>query len=166
MTEFEKIYTEHFQGVYLYILRLSGNKAIAEDITSETFFKAMHSLRNFRGECELRVWLCQIAKNCYFSHQKRQSKLESLDDDSTDLVSTDDPLDEQFMDQEHSQQIRQQLHTIPEPYKEVFMWRVFGDLSFKQIAQIFKKTDNWACVTYHRARKMIIHGLEEAKNEK
>ena len=52
-----------------------------------------------------------------------------------------------------------------EPYKEVFMWRIYADLSFKQIAQIFGKNENWACVTYHRARKMIQERMEENKDE-
>ncbi|MBQ3120400.1 MAG: sigma-70 family RNA polymerase sigma factor, partial [Peptococcaceae bacterium] len=44
--------------------------------------------------------------------------------------------------------------------KEVFMWRVFAELSFKQIGQIFGKSENWACVTYHRARNKIKERLE------
>ena len=54
---------------------------------------------------------------------------------------------------------------LPEPYREVFMWRVFADLSYKQIGDIFSKTDNWACVTYHRARKMIKNRLEDSSYE-
>ena len=66
MSSIEEIYREYFQDVYLYILRLSGNEHIAEDITSDTFFKAIKSLASFRGDCDIRVWLCQIAKNSYF----------------------------------------------------------------------------------------------------
>ena len=61
--------------------------------------------------------------------------------------------------------IQKALHSVGEPYKEVFMWRVYADLSFKQIAQIFGKTENWACVTYHRARKKILEEMEEEKSE-
>ncbi|MBR6551981.1 MAG: RNA polymerase subunit sigma, partial [Clostridia bacterium] len=57
MTNFEKIYKEYFNDVYLYIKRLSGDEHVAEDITSETFFKALKSIDSFRGECEIRVWL-------------------------------------------------------------------------------------------------------------
>lgn len=75
-------------------------------------------------------------------------------------------IEENFLIQEESQQIRNILHTISEPYKEVFMWRVFGELSFKEIGALYSKTDNWACVTYHRARKIIQDRLEEINNEK
>ncbi len=167
MTEFEQIYTTYFNDVYLYILRLSGDKHMAEEITSDTFFKAMRSIKNFRGECELRVWLCQIAKNCYFSHKKKFARFDEFpDDDDNALLDTSLSIEEQLANKDLAQQIRKHLHTIPEPYKEVFMWRTFADLSFKQIAQIFHKTENWACVTYHRARKMILERLEVFRHEK
>ena len=65
VTEFEKIYRTYFNDVFLYIRRLSNNEQIAEEITSETFYKAMRSIDSFRGDCDIRVWLCQIAKNSY-----------------------------------------------------------------------------------------------------
>ena len=67
---------------------------------------------------------------------------------------------------EEARRIQAILHDLPEPYREVFMWRVFADLSYKQIGDIFSKTDNWACVTYHRARKMIKNRLEDSSHEK
>ena len=73
--EFEQIYNTYFNHVYLYIRKLSGNEHIAEEITSETFFKAMQSIDNFRGDCDIRVWLCQIAKNCYYTHLKKQKSI-------------------------------------------------------------------------------------------
>lgn len=75
MAEFEEIYRAYFDDVYRYLLRLSRDEHIAEDVTSETFFRAMRSIDGFRGECELRVWLCQIAKNCYYEHLKRTARL-------------------------------------------------------------------------------------------
>lgn len=154
--EFEKIYSTYFKSIYLYILKLSGNEHLAEEITSETFLKAMKSIGDFRGECDMRVWLCQIAKNAYYSYLKRNNKIANVDE--TELQNIIDPntsVEEQLGMQEEAQQIRKVLHTMSNPYKEVFMWRVFGELSFKEIGALYSKTDNWACVTYHRARKMI-----------
>ena len=167
MTDFEQLYDTYFNDVYLYILRLSGNEHLAEEITSDTFFKAMRSIESFRGECDIRVWLCQIAKNSYYSFLKKNGKVKSLEDIEFQNIS--DPntfIDEQIANRETTTQIQTLLHTLPEPYKEVFMWRVFADLSFKQIGQIFNKTDNWACVTYHRARTMLKKRLEEISHEK
>ena len=162
MTDFEKLYHTYFSDVYLYIRRLSGDEQIAEEITSETFFKAMHSIESFRGDCDVRVWLCQIAKNCYYTHIKKATKLQAADLDELQNMADPAPdLAQQLIRKEEVRRIQKVLHDISEPYKEVFMWRVFAQLSFKQIGSIFGKNENWACVTYHRARKMMIRRLEE-----
>ena len=74
MTYFEEIYRKYFSDVFAFILRLSGDVHVAEDITSDTFIKAMKALDKFRGDCDIRVWLCQIAKNCYYSHLRKTNK--------------------------------------------------------------------------------------------
>ena len=165
--EFEQIYSTYFKSVYLYVMQVSGNEHIAEEITSETFFKAINYIDSFRGDCDMRVWLCQIAKNTYFSYLKKNKKVLSIDE--SDLQNVADPdagIDVQIGEQEEARLIRKILHDMSDPYKEVFMWRVFGELSFKEIADLYGKTDNWACVTYHRARKMIQNRLEEIEHEK
>ncbi|MBS7228935.1 MAG: sigma-70 family RNA polymerase sigma factor [Eubacteriales bacterium] len=166
--DFEKIYDTYFDDVYLYVRRLSGNEHVAEEIASETFFKAMSSIKNFRGECDIRVWLCQIAKNSYFSYLKKNGKTIGFDDVKLqDLADPNALLPRKIPNEkEDIRQAQKAVHTLPELYREVFMWRVFADLSFKQIGELFHKTDNWACVTYHRARKMIKSRLEEPDSEK
>lgn len=164
--EFE-IYSTYFKPVYLYVMQLCGNEHIAEEITSETFFKAVRAVDSFRGDCEMRVWLCQIAKNTYCSYLKRNSRVSHIEE--ANLQDTADPngfVEEHFSEQAEVRQIRMILHGMSEPYKEVFMWRVFGELSYKEIGELYGKTANWACVTYHRARKMIQRRLEEIEHEK
>ena len=164
--EFEQLYNAYFKSVYRYIRKLSGDEHVAEEIASETFLKAMKSIGDFRGECDMRVWICEIAKNTYYSYLKKSKRIASVDE--TELQSIVDPdafIEEQIGIQNETQQIRKILHTMPDPYKEIFMWRVFGELSFKEIGDLYNKTDNWACVTYHRARKMIQSRLEETANE-
>ena len=132
LTNFEEVYAVYFDDVYRYLLSLSGSESVAEELTSETFFRAMDALDRFRGECSVRVWLCQIAKNLYYSQLRSEAA-----------------------------RIQELLHALREPYKEVFMWRVYGEKSFRDIGALFGKTENWACVTYHRAKRMIREGLED-----
>lgn len=162
VTDFEKVYKEYFNDVYLYIKRLSGDEHIAEDITSETFFKALKSIDSFRGECEIRVWLCQIAKNSYYTYIKKNSKIQNVEE--TELINLPDNKNNVADDVANKMQalvIQKILEELEEPYREVFMWRVYAELSFKEIAGIFNKSENWACVTYHRARNQIKKRLEE-----
>mgnify|MGYP000148051600 CR=1 FL=1 len=154
--EFEQVYDLYFQDVYRYIRRLSGSEHVAEEITSETFFKALHSIGKFRGQCDIRVWLCQIAKNTYFSLLKKQKRSAPLEGDWPAPAD----LEERLGDKEDALKIHQVLHRLAEPYREVFWLRTFGELSFAQIGGLFEKTESWARVTYHRARMKIKEALE------
>ena len=156
--EFEQIYITYFRDVYLYVRRLSNSEHIAEEITSETFFKAMKSIDRFRGDCDIRVWLCQIAKNCYYSYIKKAARTERIV--NVEIAEQGASFEERLFRHDTAMQIQKILHDVPEPYKEVFMWRVYAELSFKQIGQIFGKSENWACVAYHRARNKIKEKLE------
>lgn len=167
MAEFDEIYKMYFNDVYLYLKKLSGNEGIAEEITSETFFKAMRSIDGFRGDCDIRVWLCQIAKNSYYSYLKKQNRLVDLSNlETLDLPEYSDSIEDRIINQSEAMGIHIILHDLSEPYKEVFMLRVFCELSFNQIGKLFGKTQNWACVTYHRARTKIKEQMEEKHNEK
>jgi len=161
VTEFEDIYNNYFKDIFLYIYSLSGDRHIAEDITAETFMKAIKSIEKFKGNCDIRVWLCQIAKNCYFSFLRKKKKTVHLDELSEQKDNFN--FEQIISSTEESMEIHEILHNLDEPYKEVFSLRVFGELSFKQIACLFGKSDNWACVTYHRARNKIKERMEDYK---
>ncbi len=150
----EQVYRMYFSDVYRYVLNLSGSRIMAENITGETFLKAMASLDKFRGECSLRVWLCQIAKNSYYhAVQKKENRHEPLEEQ--ELPDPRD-LEEAFLESETAGQLHRYLHDLQEPYREVFHLRTFCELSFRQIGQLFGKSENWACVTYHRAKAKIL----------
>lgn len=152
MVDFETVYLDYYDTVYGYILSLCENSIIAEEITQETFFKALKHIKSFRGECKLSTWLCQIAKNTYYTMKTQQERqidypLENIESETT--------LEQKIIDNDIALQLHRLLHALDEPYKEVFWMRTFGDLSFKEIGQIFNKTESWARVTYHRAKMKI-----------
>ena len=151
--EFEELYRENFDLVYRYALGLTRDVHAAEELTQETFFKALQAIDGFRGECGLKTWLCGIAKNKFIS-QRRQKKPEPLEE----LPETRDPgesPESAALRRAESMRLHRLLHELPEPYKEVFSLRVFGQLGFREIGQLFGKTENWACVTFHRAKAKI-----------
>ena len=153
VTQLEDIYNKYFKYVFLYVNSLSGDKHIAEDITSETFMKALTSLDSFRGDSDIRVWLCQIAKNSYYSYLRKKKSFVDLE--SLPEQASEDNVEQEITNSEASMKVHEIIQSLKEPYKKVFMLRVFGELSFKQIGNLFAKSDNWACVTYHRAREKI-----------
>ena len=151
MTDIDKVYRKYFTDVYRYILSLCKNEALAEEITQESFFKALKGLDSFKGECSLYAWLCQIAKNTYLTHLKKQKRF-TENEPEFELQSNTKTIEEEYDLKEKSYLLHKALHKMEEPYKEVFTLRTFGELSFSQIAELFGKTESWARVTYHRAR--------------
>lgn len=157
--EFEEVYRTHFTYVYRYALGLTANPELAQEITSTTFFKAINALDRYRGTGSITTWLCSIAKNTYLTH--RQKSLREQPTETLPEGAVPGP-EELLVDQDSAMAIHQILHRLPEPYKEVFTLRVLGELSFRQIGRILDKTENWACVTYHRARQKIQKEMEES----
>lgn len=162
MTDFESIYEFYFNDVFRFLRGLTQNEHLAEELTQQTFFKALKSINQFRGDCDVYVWLCQIAKNNYFSYLKKQKLISNLDEISN-FIPTQDNFEHMLMDKELAFQLHQVLHTLKEPYKEVFSLRVFGELPFRQIGLLFGKSEHWACVTYHRAKEKIQKEMEELR---
>lgn len=157
MTDFEKIYSEYFPGVYRYVFSLCRDETEAEEITQEAFCKAMEKLDAFKGECSVFSWLCQIAKNTYFTLHKKQKKYVPESESAAD--SRD--FEREFMDGETAAELYKFLHRLDEPYKEVFMLRVFGELPFLQIGELFGKSDGWARLVFYRAKKELWRRINE-----
>ena len=161
MTEFERIYREYFGDVELYLRASCHDELLAEELTEQVFFQALKALPKFRGDCDIRTWLCAMGRNAYLSHLRKAKPAENIGE-----LNIPDPrrgVEERLADKDQALAVHRVLHSLPEPYKEVFSLRVFGQLSFADIGGLFGKTANWACVTYHRARQKIRDEMEESK---
>ena len=157
MENFDRIYSEYYSEVYKFVLTLCQNPTLAEEITQESFFKALKSIDSFNGNCKLSTWLCKIARNTFYSYTKKHNRQV---DYPLDAILSDENIEEQFADKEIAYAIHKVLHKLNEPYKEVFWLRIFGELSFAQIGALFEKTESWARVTYYRAKIMIKEELQ------
>ncbi len=158
MDHFEQIYQEYFPQVYKYLYALCRNEHLAEELTQQTFFKAMGSLHKFDGRCRLYVWLCQIGKNTWFSYLEKE-KRRAADGLPEDLPGSD--LELAFEDRDTARRLFELLHELEEPYKEVFSLRVLGQLPFAQIGALFGKSDSWARLVFYRAKIALRRGLDE-----
>ena len=148
--DFEKLYNTYYMQVYSYVMTLSGRPGTAEGITQSAFFKAMSSPSGYKGKSGELTWLCAIAKNLFFDEMRRQKRYLGSDEVTERTADTD--IERQILNKDLAYRVHVALHKLEEPYKEVFTLRVFGELSFAQIGELFSKTENWARVTFHRAR--------------
>lgn len=158
----EELYRTYFDIVYRYIRSVSQDGSLAEEVTQETFFKALKKADQFRGDCDVRVWLCQIAKNTLYDHLKKQKK-QLLGDERLEKAESagGELLEEKLAQRSQAMEIHKVLHRLSEPYKEVFSLRTFGELTFREIGMLFGKSENWARVTYYRAGVKIREELEQ-----
>ena len=149
--DFEEVYNKYCKDVFRFCLSLCRDRAIADDLTSEAFLKAIKAGDRFDGKCSVKVWLCQIAKNTYYDYLRKHSKITEFPDDMPDESS----FELKLLDRADALGIHKQLHLLCEPFKEVFSLRIFSELSFAEIGEVFGKTEGWARVTFHRAKLKI-----------
>lgn len=154
---YEELYEIYYKIVYGYLFSLSKNGAISEELTSETFLKAFDKLSTFKGDSKVSTWLCQIAKNEYLQYlrkEKRTVPIEGLTD-----IEAPDRIEDIVQDKAMAITIHKLLHDLEEPYKEVFILKVFAELSYKDIACVLERSETWARVTYYRAKIKIVERL-------
>ena len=146
----------YFDDVYRYLLSLSRSESTAEELTSETFFRAMDALDRFRGECSVRVWLCQIAKHLWYQHLRKANRETELPEEA-ELPLMPSAEDEAVSRSGQLDMLRR-VHELPEPGREVVYLRTFGGLSFREIGDVLGKTETWARVTFYRGKERLKQG--------
>ncbi|MCM1467329.1 MAG: sigma-70 family RNA polymerase sigma factor [Alistipes sp.] len=161
----DELYHEYAEMIYRFIYLKCGDKELAEDIVQTTFLKAIQKIGSFKNECKISTWLCQIAKNEYRNYCRKKDRPEfhaPWEEDNGELYVRDTML-EKIISGEQAAVILKILHTLKEPYKEVFMLRVYGECSFGEIGEVFQKNDTWARVVYYRAKQKIMEGLKKTE---
>ncbi len=158
MNAFEEVYRLYFDDVYHFVLSLCGSPPMAEEIAQETFFKAFKKIDTFDGRSSMKTWLFTIAKNDFLNNVRFRKRF--ADSSTIPETASSEDLLASVTAKETTRQIYRVLHLLQEPYKEVFLLRYSGDLSFADIGDLFGKSESWARVTYHRARQKIKEALE------
>ena len=160
MDDLEKICNLHYKYVKSYALSLCLNEAMAEDITQETFYNAIKKIDTFKNDCKIETWLCSIARNI-FLNSKRKKQTENISD-YPNLVA-EISLEENVIKNENIKRILTEAVKLDTPYKEVFYMKTLGDMPYSTIADVFDKNENWARVTYFRAKKQIEERMSEGE---
>lgn len=158
MRDLDAIYREYAKSVYKFLYSKTQNRDWAEELTQETFYRAMYSLDTYNGTCKISTWLCQIAKHIWMQELEKRTKYSTIEL-KDDLPSQDVNVVEQLIDSEQKIELLKALHQVEYPKREVLYLRLFGDLSFKEIGEIMGQSETWARVTFYRGKKIIMEVL-------
>ena len=155
MQDIEKIYEEYFETVNKYLFCLTHNNDISEELTQETFYKAVKKIDTYKGECKMSVWLCQIAKNLWYDQCRKNKKFVDTKEANVLNVQALNTLEEQVISNDEKISLYKKMQHLDEKTREVMYLRITGELSFKEIGIILNKTENWARVTFYRGKNQL-----------
>lgn len=155
MQDIEKIYEEYFETVNKYLFCLTHNNDISEELTQETFYRAVTKINSYKGECKISVWLCQIAKNLWFDQCRKSKKNINIDENDLLNVQALNSTEEQVISNDEKILLYKKMQNLDEKTREVLYLRITGELSFKEIGIILNKTENWARVTFYRGKNNL-----------
>lgn len=158
VTEFEVAFDTNKELVFKFLVKLTNDVMLAEELTQETFFRAYMNYNSLKDKEKISTWLCQIAKNTYFAWYNETKKIEPFYDN--ERYVSEDNLEDMFVHKEQVREALTKLHELEEPYKEVFMLSVFGGFSLKEISAVFGKSESWARVTFYRAKQKILERMK------
>ena len=154
-SDMEKYYRENGRKVFLYLMTLCGNADTAEELTQETFYRALRSLKKYKGECSVYTWLCSIARNVWLEELRKRRKHRT--EEISELIEDSAPRpDEEAERSDGRIRLLKRIHSLPETEKEIVLLRATQELSFREIGEIFGKTETWARVTYYRAKQKLM----------
>ena len=160
LLKFEDVYEAYFRPVYRYVLSLCFDTHLAEEVTQRAFWSAYRHFDTFEGRSDVNTWLCKIAKNELLQHQRKRKFLPLGEHESS--IPSPAPSPEALIgDKDQAEAIQRIVHELGDPYKEVFLLRVYGEFEYARIAALFGKSESWARVTYYRAKQKIWERIEK-----
>lgn len=159
MESFEEIYDKYYRKVYLFLLKMSGNQSLAEELTQETLYKAFLHINRYEGKSSIYTWLCTIAKNCWLTEMGKHKSFVELEE----IMEPDSGvnLEEDVLNRHMRDLMRREILHLPEPYVSVCTLRIYAELSYAEIAAEFAKSESWAKVTYFRGKSMLMERMEK-----
>ncbi|MBP3413294.1 MAG: RNA polymerase sigma factor [Oscillospiraceae bacterium] len=155
MATFQNIYEDYARPVYRFLLQLTANEDKAEELLQETFYRALKNIDRFEGRCSLYTWLCQIGKNAWYKECRRSKRFEQLPLEELSVSAEEDP-EAMLLKKEQQMLIREAILKLEEPYQDVFIMHVLGEIKLAEIATLYGKSESWARVTFFRGKQKIL----------
>lgn len=155
MQNIEEIYDKYFKTVNKYLFCLTKNEDTAENLTQETFYRAVKNINKFKGNCNISTWLCEIAKNAYYDECRKNKKIKYISDEELATVQSNKSVEEITLDSEEKIELYNRIKKLDKNTREVIILRIIGEFSFKEIGNIVNKTETWARVTFYRGKEKL-----------
>lgn len=155
MQDIEQIYKEYFETVNKYLFCLTHNNDISEELTQETFYKAVKKINTYKGSCKMSVWLCQIAKNLWYDYCRKHKRIVNIEENELFDIQAIENVEEQVVSNDEKILLYRKMQKLDEKTREVMYLRITGELSFKEIGLILNQTENWARVTFYRGKQKL-----------
>lgn len=161
MSEFEELYILYYMDVYYFVLKLSGYKDdLAEEVTQESFYQAFLSLKRFRGECAVKTWLCQIAKNTYFKYLRTHAKQTNLKEEFQQEYE-EKAISTLVEEKQMTLHIQKVIADLDERSRSIVEYRLFCEMTYKEIGELMGIREATAKVLFSRAKVKIQQRLKE-----
>ena len=157
--DLDAVYREHAKTVYRFLLSKTGSSEAAEELTQETFFQAVRTVDRFDGSCQVITWLCGIAKNVHLTWLRKTGAAPLPLEEAPEPAGPS--AEAQVLGQLDRQTLYRQIHSQPEPGRELLYLRLLGGLSFREIGGVMGQSENWARVNYYRAKQKLRKELTE-----
>lgn len=166
MFGFEEVYEQYSTAVYRFLLSLTRDEVLAEELLQETFYRALLNIDKFEGRSSLYTWLCQIGKNAWLKECKKKNVYHASPiEEFVDMMSTTPLPEEQVMHEEEYKKVKEAVVQLVEPYKAVFILHAYAGINLKEIAFFYGKSESWARVTYYRAKQKIIEEVSKYEDK-
>ena len=151
MQPMDEIYQQYAQTVYRFLLSHTHDADLAEELTQETFYQAIRTCDRYDESCKVSTWLCGIAKNVLLTWRRKHPETSELDE----TIPGEASAESEAVGNVGRLELIRRLHELPEPAREVMYLRVFGGLSFAEIGEVHGRSENWARVTFYRAKERL-----------
>ena len=158
MQSMDEICQQYAKTIYRYLLSLTHDSDLAEELTQETFYQAIRTSNRYDESCRVTTWLCGIARNVLVTYRRKHPLQEDIADQDIPVESAE----KDALKSMERMELFRLLHSLEDPYREVLYLRIFGDLSFKEIGEILNRTENWARVTFYRGKESLRDQLQKS----
>lgn len=155
MRKIEKIYREYYDTVFKYLFCLTHDKDISEDLVQETFIRMIKNIDKFEGKSKLSSWLCEIAKNLWIDYLRKNKRKVELKENEELNIQSEQNIENEYIEREDENKVFEKIKALDEISQKVMYLRIKGEMSFKEIGDVLGKSENWARVTFYRAKQKV-----------